>query len=62
VQLLDDDGRVLGPFDPELAPELATDPAQSSPSNSRTAPRTAGLFPKRFRYRLFFRRVYLAPK
>ena len=71
VQMLDDHGRVLGPFDPELAPELATDPGHTSPSPprdsiSRTATRNSerkgGLFPKRLRYKLYFRHGYVAPQ
>jgi Ca-activated chloride channel family protein len=48
VQLLDESGRLLGPFYQELGPD------------QRTA--KGGLFPKPVRYRLFFRRGYMAPR
>lgn len=49
VQLLDDKGQVLGPFYADLEPA----PDQK--------PRAKGLLPKSIKYRLFFRRGYLAP-
>jgi VWFA-related protein len=51
VQLVDEDGRVLGPFDAELAPNPRSDGGAEK----------GGLFPKGIRYRLFFRRGYVAP-
>ncbi len=52
VQLLDEDGRVLGPFDEALAPnpELKGGSARG------------GAFGKPVRFRLYFRRGYLAPQ
>jgi len=49
VQLLDDKGEVLGPFYAELEPAPGQKPSRK------------GLLPKRVKYRLFFRRGYLAP-
>ena len=49
VQLLDDKGELLGPFYAELEPE----PGQKPPRKS--------LLPKSTKYRLFFRRGYVAP-
>lgn len=50
VQLVDDRGRVLGPWPAENA---------ASPAKNRSA--RGGLSPKRVRYRLYTRRGYLAP-
>jgi len=52
VQLLDEQGRLLGPFDHELAPE----------PQAREGSKKSGFSPRRVRYRLYFRRGYVAPQ